>query len=123
MTFHRDHLWLLTVPVLLFAAWLGARGLNADAIWFDEYYSIFESGGAHYGPLSPLELTFRVASYSVWPPAYNFVLAGWSAVVGWSPVVGRALSWLLGLLSITVVSRLARQMMPHHPQAALVERC
>ncbi len=116
----RDTSWLLVVPILLFAAWLSARSLNAHAIWFDEYYSIFESGGAYYGPLSPVDLTIRVASYSVWPPAYNFTLASWSALVGWQPVAGRALSWLCGLLSIAVVYRLARLLVPRDRTYALI---
>ena len=120
MKLRRDTGWLLVVPILLLAAWLGARNLNAHAIWFDEYYSIFESGGAYYGPLSPIDLTIRVASYSVWPPAYNFTLAGWSALVGWSPVAGRTLSWLCGLLSIAVVYRLARLLVPRDHSYALI---
>ena len=120
VTLRRNTGWLLVVPILLFSAWLSARSLNAHAIWFDEYYSIYESGGAYYGPLSPIDLTIRVASYSVWPPAYNFTLAGWSALVGWSPVAGRVLSWLCGLLSIAVVYRLARLLMPRDRTYALI---
>lgn len=115
----RNLQWLVVVPLLLYAAWLGARSFNVDAIWLDEYYSIFESGGAQYGPLSPLDIALRVAGYAVWPPGYNFVLAGWGAWAGWTPFAGRALSWLLGLLSIAVLYRLARELKPENRQFAL----
>lgn len=118
MTSRRSYIWLATVPVLLFSAWLGARGLNADAIWLDEYYSLYESGGAHDGPLSPAEMLVRVVTNSVWPPGYNIILAIWSAFAGWEPVAGRALFWLLGLLAIAVLYRLGRQLFPTTPLIA-----
>ncbi|MBE2182717.1 MAG: glycosyltransferase family 39 protein [Anaerolineae bacterium] len=111
----RSYIWLAVIPLLLFAAWLSARSLNIDALWIDEIYSIYESGGAYFGPLSPLDIAFRVSASSTWPPIYNFTLAGWGAVAGWSPLAGRALSWLLGLLSIAIIYRLAREMLPQKP--------
>jgi len=111
--------WLIVVLLLLYAVWLGARSLNVDAIWLDEYYSIFESGGAQYGPLSPLDIALRVAGYAVWPPGYNYFLAGWGVLVGWTPLAARVLSWLLGLLAIAVIYRLARELMPQKRQFAL----
>jgi hypothetical protein len=94
------------VVILLALALLGFRHLNADAIWFDEYYSIFESGGID--PLSLPEMWLRVASYSTWPPAYNTALAGWAALTGWHPLTLRALSTLFGALTVAVVFRLVR---------------
>ncbi len=115
----RNFHWLIIIPLLLYAAWLGARSLNADAIWLDEYYSIFESGGAQYGPLSPIDIALRVAGYAVWPPGYNYFLAGWGALAGWTPLAARVLSWLLGLLAIAVMYRLARELLPQRRQFAL----
>ncbi len=115
----RSYIWLAVIPLLLLSAWLGARSLNLDALWIDEIYSIYESGGAYFGPLSPLDIAFRVSASSTWPPIYNFTLAGWGAVAGWSPFAGRALSWLFGLLSIAMIYRLAREMQPQKPQFAL----
>ena len=37
-------LWLM-IPVLLLACWLGARNLNADPIWSDEYDTLNTIGG------------------------------------------------------------------------------
>ncbi len=115
----RNVQWLIVVPLLAYAAWIGARSLNADAIWLDEYYSIFESGGAQYGPLAPFDLALRVAGYAVWPPGYNYFLAGWGALAGWTPLAGRALSWLFGLLSIAIFYRLARELTPQNRRFAL----
>lgn len=115
----RSYFWVLIIPLLLFAAWLGARSLNTHTLWIDEIYSIYESGGSYFGPLSPFDIAVRVSASSTWPPVYNFTLAAWGAVTGWSPVAGRALSWLFGLLSIAMIYRLARAMMPKDRQFAL----
>ena len=94
--------------ILLLATWLAARGLNADAIWFDEHWSLYYAGARHFGPLSPVELWTRVANESTWPPLYHFTLAGWSALAGWSHFMGRALSLFCGLLAIAWTYRLGR---------------
>lgn len=119
MTLRRTYQWLPVLLVLLYAAWLGARSLNADAIWLDEYYSIYESGGGIYGPLSPSEMLARIVTNSVWSPAYNIILALWGAFAGWQPVVGRVLFWLLGLLAVAVTYRLGRQLFPNLPLVAV----
>lgn len=93
------------VALLLLVSALAIPAINRDTLWFDEYYSIFESGGAQFGPLSPLDMWMRVASYSTWPPGYNTTLTIWSAFAGWSPFSGRLLSLLFGLLTLAVVFR------------------
>lgn len=105
-----QRLWIPVLVILLLScAWVGIRGLNADALWFDEYYSLVESGGTHFGPLTPLDLVLRVASYSTWPPGYNLLFAAWGSLVGWSQVAGRVLSLLLGLLTLAALYRLGWQ--------------
>jgi len=99
-------LWLLVVPILLFAAWQGARWLSDDLIWADEQYSLWVTGGAHYGPLSPAEIFDRTIIDTGHPPNYYMLLAAWGAFAGWSEVTVRTLSWLLGLLAIAWTYRL-----------------
>jgi hypothetical protein len=104
-----ERTWLWLIPLLLVMFWLGARGLNADAIWFDEYWSIFNSGGVPFGPLSPAGVWERVAAFDPQQgPAYFIILNIWSDFVGSTPFAGRALSLLLGILAIGWMYRLGR---------------
>lgn len=104
-------LWLWVIPALLLACWLGARGLDADAIWNDEFYSIHDAGGPPYGPLSPAEIWERVATRNPWhTPGYFIALSGWGALVGWTPPMLRAFSLLVGLLGIAWTYRLGRDL-------------
>lgn len=110
--------WLGLIPVLLLAAWLGARGLDASAIWIDEYWTIYNAGGAHYGPLSVGGILDRIAEEDIWHvPLYYLLMAGWGSLVGWSPAALRAFSWLVGLLSVALTYRLGRDL--HSPRAGL----
>lgn len=36
--------WLGMIAVLLLVMWLGARKLNADGIWYDEWWSLYIAG-------------------------------------------------------------------------------
>ncbi len=95
------------VALLLLTAALGARGLNADAIWYDEWWSIYAAGGGPYGVDSLGGLLARSAEGQPWmPPLHALVLAGWGALTGWTPAGMRALSWLAGLLSAACAYRL-----------------
>jgi len=102
--------WWLVVPLLLLAAWLGARGLNADPIWSDEYYSIFDAGGTQPQPSTVGEIWQRVATRNPWhTPGFFIVLSGWGRLVGWDPAVLRALALLFGLLAVAWTYRLGRE--------------
>ncbi|MBC7809920.1 MAG: glycosyltransferase family 39 protein [Burkholderiales bacterium] len=104
-----SRLWLLVVPILLFAAWRAGLYLGYDALWYDEHASIYTAGGAHYGPLSPAEIWTRVQNGDPsHTPGFSWVLAGWGGLAGWSDVAGRALAWLCGLLAIAWTYRLGR---------------
>ncbi len=102
--------WLL--PLLLLVIVLGARGLNADAIWYDEYWSLYYAGGAHDGPLSLGETWTRVAQTDIElnPPGYYLALNAWGALAGWTAYAGRALSLLAGVLAVAVTYRLGRDL-------------
>jgi hypothetical protein len=101
--------WL--IPLLLLATYLGARGLNADALWLDEYYSMLDAGGAHLGPLSPADIWNRVAERNPWnAPGYYIILSAWGSLVGWTAYAGRSLSLFIGLLAICWTYRLGRDL-------------
>ena len=55
--------WLLMLPVLLLASLLGAQGLNADVIWYDELTAIGHAGGLT-GPFSPVEVLDSIRQHS-----------------------------------------------------------
>ncbi len=104
--------WVGVVAILLLATWLGARHLNSDGIWFDEWWSVYTAGSDVYGgPLSPTQIWTRVMNDDPWhPPAYALLLAAWSNTTGWTVYSSRLLSLLLGLLSIALVYRLGRDL-------------
>lgn len=107
--FSDSPLLFLVVLLLLLAAWLGARSLNADAIWYDEYWSIYDAGGAHYGPLSPAQIWERVGGRNPWhAPGYFFLLGAWGSFTGWTAFAARSLSLLVGLLTIAWTYRLGK---------------
>lgn len=101
--------WLWLIPLLLFATWIASRSLNIP-LWFDEYISIYNAGGAFYGPLSPAGVLERIASEDPWQsPGYYLALSGWGMVMGWSEYGGRVFSLLLGLLVIAWAYRVGRE--------------
>lgn len=104
--------WLPALLPLLLTLALGLRGIEANAIWLDETWSIYNAGGAHYGPLSPLGILQRVANEDPRnaAPLYHLLLAGWGSLVGWSAFAARASSLLCGLLAVAWTYRLARDL-------------
>lgn len=106
------------IPVLLLATALGAIGLDRDAIWNDEFYSIQDAGGPPYGPISPAEIWERVATRNPWhAPGFFIVLAQWGNLVGWSPPILRALALLVGVLGLAWTYRLGHDLIS--PRAGL----
>jgi hypothetical protein len=107
------------IPLLLVTTWLGAGGLNADALWLDEVWSVSMAGGAHYGPLSPLALWTRNASEDPRNAVgYHLLLAGWGAFVGWTEFAARTSSLLIGALAVAWTYRLGRDL--YSPVAGIV---
>jgi hypothetical protein len=101
--------WIVLVAVLLLTTGLAAQRLNTDPIWYDEYWSIFDAGGAHLGPLSPMGIWQRIAINDAWQaPLYYTALAGWGALVGWTAFAGRVLSLFCGLLAVAWTYHLGR---------------
>lgn len=104
--------WLWLIPLLLLATWLAVRMLGVDAIWYDEYRSLFYAGGVpQHGPIPLPEVWKRVAEFggSAQAPGYFILLNLWGNVlVGWSEFAVRSLSLFFGLLAIAWTYRLGR---------------
>jgi len=67
--------WRLIV-ILLLMTWAGARGLNADGFWSDEWYSMLTSGADRFGPAqSPLDIWNRLAKEDPWQTPGYFIVA------------------------------------------------
>lgn len=93
--------WLYLVPLLLLTTWLGARGLNADTLWYDEYWSLYDAGIEPHGDRTLAQIWEGVASRNPWhAPGYFMILSGWGRLAGGTPFAGRALSLLFGLLAL-----------------------
>jgi hypothetical protein len=97
------------IVLLLLVTWLGARSLNADALWYDEVWSLYYAGGQEYGPISPAETVNRIIDQLQFernPPGYYLLLNLWGSAVGWSEYAGRVLSLLAGVLAVGCIYRL-----------------
>ncbi len=107
---HQRYLWMMII-LLSGAAWLGISGLNQDAMWYDEIYSYIYAGGQQYGPIPAGEVYTRVVAqleHEKNPPGYYLVLHFWLSAAGSSAVAGRALSLLVGMLSVAFTYRLGK---------------
>lgn len=100
--------WLVLIGLLLIVTWLGARKLNADGVWFDEWWSMYVAGASDFGPpLSPAEIWNRVSAEDVRQGiGYPFTLAVWGNTVGWTEFATRTLSLLAGVLTVAITFRL-----------------
>ena len=108
-----ERYWLLTLPFILLAAWLGMRQLDSDLFWFDEMIQLHRSTGDIYGPVDFAKVLERVQGSQSWPPFHSFAAAAWGMVSGWTAFATRYLSLAAGLLSIAFVYRLGRDMFSH----------
>jgi hypothetical protein len=107
------------IPVLLFSYALGVRGIDADPIWYDEYFSILDAGGGIFDRRTPLDIWDGVAARNPWhTPGFFIVLSGWGALVGWEPPALRVLSLLVGALAIAWTYRLGRDLIS--PRAGVI---
>lgn len=96
------------VPLFLLISWLGIRGLNADTLWYDEWYSLYYAGASpQHGPITLNQIWERVAQDNdPQPPGYYVLLGIWGQLAGWTPFAARALSLFLGILAVAGVYRL-----------------
>lgn len=96
--------------LLLLVTLMAGRMLAADPLWYDEWWSVYASGGAHYGTIPVSAIIERIAMSDWSPPGYYLVLNGWGALFGWTPFAGRLLSLMCGLLATAVIYRLGCDM-------------
>ena len=97
--------WL--IPILLLFTALVARSLDADPLWIDELYSVGNVGAVYRVPFTPAEVWQSVQENSPQhTPGYFFLLSGWVSLTGWTPFAMRALSLLLGVLSVAWMYRI-----------------
>jgi hypothetical protein len=102
----------LIIPIIIFAFWLGARGLAADALWYDEWFTIFYADGdPRYSGYGLPHIWARVAAdRESLPPGTYWLLHGWGRLVGFDPITIRAFSLFCGILGIAAVYRLGRDL-------------
>lgn len=100
------------VLLLLLITWLGARRLNDDLLFVDEYWSVFKSGGAPYGPVAPGEILHRITEVDPggMGALYYYALGAWEALLGATPFTARLYSLMIGLLAVAWTYRLGREM-------------
>ncbi len=100
--------WLWLIPLLLLAMWLGARGLTADILFVDEYWSIRNSGGDPFTLYSLSAVWERTATLDPGGMGvlYHWLLHIWGRLAGWSVFSVRVFSLLFGLLTIAATYRL-----------------
>lgn len=96
------------VGLLLLVMWLGGRKLNADGVWFDEWWSLYVAGADVFElPRTIPEIWARIRSDDIRQGVlYPMLLAGWSGLTGWSVYATRALSLFAGLIALAAVYRL-----------------
>lgn len=102
------NIWLGILIVLLLSAWLGIRKLNADGVWFDEWWSLYVSGADQFAiSRAPAAIWQRITEEDIRQGVlYPYALAGWGSAVGWSEFATRALSLLGGMVALAAVFRL-----------------
>lgn len=105
----RRCVWWPAIVILFVSAIVSIHGLNQDALWGDEIFTVYDSGAWVYGPLTPAEIWNRVGTENQWHVPLFFVAIGyWARVVGSSALALRALSVWFSLLAIAWVYRLGR---------------
>ncbi|PJF40341.1 MAG: hypothetical protein CUN54_05610 [Phototrophicales bacterium] len=105
---HQQLLWMLLIPILLFATWRGSAQLDADSVRNPELISLAHVGFGD-GPVSPGDVWNHVRIVSpAHVPGYFFLLDAWGILVGWSPAMLRAFSLFAGIIALAWTYRLGR---------------
>jgi hypothetical protein len=101
------------IVLILLVVWLGARGAAADAIWYDEWWTMNQigitplAGNPDAQPFTIAESLERLsrAQLEPNPPAYYLAINLWSRITGNSGFAMRALSLLGATLALACVYR------------------
>lgn len=104
----KQNRFVISIGLLLIVAWLGARGLNADAFWYDEAWSYQTVGGSTFGQKTPAQVLASINPVNAL--GYPLLLNRWGRVVGWSEAATRYLSLLAGVLATAAVYRAGRDL-------------
>jgi hypothetical protein len=112
MPIRRSTALYIMIPLLLLVTWLAARGAAADAIWYDEWWTMNQVG---ITPLAnptaeafPLDVTLQRLSRGTLepnPPGYYLVVNLWSRLTGNSGFALRALSLFGAVLALACAYR------------------
>ncbi|MEL6148075.1 MAG: glycosyltransferase family 39 protein [Chloroflexota bacterium] len=103
------HLRLLAgVLLILVVVGAGAARLNADPIWYDEWWSLYYAGHEpEAGPATLPGTLTRVAQtdHELNPPGYYALLNVWGDAAGTHPAMLRVWSVLMGAVAVAAVLR------------------
>ena len=103
-------LMILTLLLLAMSA-VAIAGINADSIWYDEYFSLYYAGAMADGLSTPIDVADRIiARESGQAPLYFVLLSAWSQLAGWNVFTARMLSLLIGALAVAWTYRLGADM-------------
>lgn len=91
--------------LLLFFVWLGMHGTQR-VLWWDEYMSVWLTGGAHLGPLPLEESLARISIDRYQTPGYYLLLRGWGTLAGWSDFALHYFTLLMATLTLALLYRL-----------------
>ena len=99
-------LMILTLLLLAMSA-VALAGINADSIWYDEYFSLYYAGAMADGLSTPMDVADRIiARESGQAPLYFVLLSLWSQTAGWNVFSARMLSLLIGIMAVVWTYRL-----------------
>jgi hypothetical protein len=99
----------LLVAIFLGFSFLAIRNTHDKAFWGDEIWSLHYAGAEHEAPISLSETVARVSAQSSHennPPGYYVLLNLWTRLTGASEFAARALSVMIGLVTVAFCARL-----------------
>ena len=114
MALARANSWLWLVPAILLVMLAIGRHLDTWALISDEGSTQLIAGAYRFGPRSLVETLVFLEEYApgqTW--GWSLLMNIWGRITGWSVPGVRALSWLIGALTLALVYRAGRDMYNH----------
>ena len=112
MPARRRDVYLWMIPLLLLVTWLVARGAAADAIWYDEWWTMNQVGITPLANPSaeafPIDVSLQRLSRGTLepnPPGYYLAINLWSRVTGNTGFAMRSLSLFGAVLALAIIYR------------------
>ena len=100
---------MICVVLLLVVAGLSLQQIDLYPPTTDEFLSMYNAGGLVNSPYSPLEILQSLEINSPQhTPGYFLLLSAWGNVISWDIAIVRVLTIFLGLLSMAMIYRLAK---------------